>query len=99
MKWLVLIGGIAVASVVLAILAFAPVPVPPAPPGFVVACGAPTPPAGYVVVCYQKIAPGAEDVLKFGLILTIVTSAVIAFGHVINDVVRRADAEGGMAPA
>jgi hypothetical protein len=99
MKWLVLIAGIAVASVVLAFLAFAPVPVPPAPPGFVVVCGAPTPPQGYMVVCYEKVAPSAEDVLKLGLILTIVTSAVIAFGHVINDVVRRADAAGGVAPA
>jgi len=99
MKWLVLIAGIAVASVVLAFLTFAPVPVPPPPPGFVVACGAPAPPPGFVVVCYEKIAPSAEDALKFGLILTIVTAAVIAFGHVVNDVVRRADTEAGMTPA
>src|SRR5262245_4666510 len=99
MKWFVLIAGIAVASVLLASLTFAPVPVPPPPPGYVVACGAPTPPPGYEVVCYAKIAPSAEDALKFGLILTIDIAAVIALGHVINDVVRRADAEAGMTPA
>ena len=99
MKWLILIAGIAVASVVLAFLAFAPVPVPPPPPGFVVACGAPAPPPGYAVVCYEKIAPSAEDALKFGLILTIVSTAVIAFGHVIDDAVRRADAGSTVAAA
>ena len=85
MRWIALMIGIAAASVALAILAFAPVPVPPPPPGFVVECGAPTPPPGFEVVCYDRVAPAVEDVIRFGLILTIDIAAVMGLGWVIGD--------------
>ena len=87
MKWIVLIAGIAVASVALAILAFAV----PSRRRRRLHRGLrrPAPPEGFVVVCYDKVVPGSRRAALAGL--TIDIAAVIALEHAINDAMRGAD--------